>query len=114
MTKKTSKKVKKVAKKKVAAASGLDSLAGAAKEIAELETGLEVQRQKSNLAILHDKIKILVLFGTKEKLKVRSRFFKDGERDVRNRTLLLKAPSNSQILSTSRLLIQRALKEVKE
>ena len=105
---------KKVAKKKVvakAAAPGLDALAGAAEAITKLETGLTIQKQKSNLAIMHDKLKILVIFGSKEKLKVRSRFFKDGEKGIQNRTLLMRKPTDSQILSTSRLLVQRALKE---
>jgi len=114
--KKTTKKAakKKVAKKKVAAkaaAPGLDALAGAAEAITKLETELTIQKQKSNLAIMADKIKVLVLFGSRDKLKIRSRFFREKEEGIQNRTLLLKSPTDSQILSTSRVLVQRALKE---
>ena len=111
--KKAAKKAAKVAKKKVAAkaaAPGLDSLAGTAESITKLETGLKLQRQKSNIAVMNKKIKVLVLFGSKEKLKVRSRFFQDSERDVKNRTLLMKKPTSSQVLSTARVLIKRAQK----
>jgi len=113
---KTTKKqaAKKSTKKEVAvktAPLGLKGLEATAEEIAGLEKALVVVKQKSNLAIMADKVKVLVLFGSKEKLKVRSKFFEDGERDVKNRTLLLKAPTNSQILSTSRVLIQRALSD---
>ena len=116
MTKKTPKQRKSIkaqaAKKTTKTAPlGLKGLEATAEEIAALEKMLKVVKQKSNLAILHDKIKILVLFGSKEKLKVRSRFFKDGEKGIKNRTLSMKKPTNSQILSTSRVLVQRALKE---
>lgn len=104
---------KKVAKKVTVktAVSGLDALFETAQEIAELETGLKVERQKSNFAVMNKKIKVLVIFGSKEKLKIRSRYFGEKERDVTNRTLSMRKPTDSQILSTSRLLVQRALKQ---
>ncbi len=110
----TKKSTKKVAKKKVvakAAAPGLDALADTAKEIAELETGLKVERQKSNFAVMNKKIKVLVIFGSKEKLKIRSRYFGEKERDVQNRTLTLKKPTSSQVLSTARVLVKRSQKK---
>ena len=115
---KTTKKkaTKKVAKKKVsakAAVSGLNALVETAKQIADLESELTTVRQKSNIAVLADRIKILVLFGTKERLKIRSRFFKETEKDVEHKTLVLKRPKDSQVLSTARVLIQRALSDKK-
>ena len=116
--KKTTKKAaKKVAKKKVATkatAPGLDALTGIAKEITELGSELKLIRQKSNIAVMNKKIKVLVIFGTLDTLKIRSRFFREKEKGIQNRTLLMRKPTQSQILSTGRLLVQRALKEVKE
>jgi len=86
----------------------LDDLAPLAQKVAELDSRLKAARQKSNIAILSGKTKTLVLFGTKAKLKIRSRFFRDGERGVKGRTLTLSKPTDSQILSAARVLIQRA------
>ena len=92
---------------------GLKGLEATAEEIAALEKMLKVVKQKSNLAIMHDKLKVLVLFGSRTKLKIRSKFFESKEKDVTNRTLTLKKPTDSQILSTSRVLVQRALSDKK-
>lgn len=109
--KKTTKK--KVAKKAAvkAAVSGLDALVETTKEIVAEQAGLKLIRQKSNFAVMNKKIKVLVIFGSKSKLKIRSKFFGDGERDVTNRTLTLKKPTSSQVLSTARLLVKRAQKK---
>lgn len=109
MTKKKKKTAKKVAVK--TAPLGLKGLEATASEIAGLEKMLKVVEQKSNLAIMADKLKVLVLFGSKTKLKIRSKFFNSKEKDVTNRTLVLKKPTQTQILSTSRVLVQRALKQ---
>jgi len=89
----------------------LKGLEATAEEIAALEKMLKVVKQKSNLAIMADKIKVLVIFGSKEKLKIRSRFFGEKERDVQNRTLTLKKPTSSQVLSTARVLVKRSQKK---
>jgi len=95
---------------KAKAKTTLDHLVPLAEKIADLDSGLKTVRQKSNIAVVANQTKALVLFGNLEKLKIRSRFFGEKERDVEGRTLTMSKPTDSQVLSTARVLVQRALK----
>jgi len=89
----------------------LDEIAVLAETVASEHDSVDIVRQKSNVALVSGKQKLVVMFGTRSKLRLRSRFFTPAEK-VTNETLLMANATDAQVNKQTKTLIQRAQKEV--